>query len=127
MNDQEFTIRGDEVAPFMAFHDNSEEVGRLVNTDGMMEFEGDVSASVQVLFDQLVSVNNDQMIELKTKLEAAEQVGDDAVTMWRAAEATIERMKLYCGHKRMCDNGSPVNMRGRKCDCGYDELQKELK
>ena len=74
----------------------------------------------------LAATKDSQIERLRAENKAAWDSAEHNAKRARAAEATIERLREYARHTKECHafdflyGGEPY------CDCGYDELRKEL-
>ena len=63
---------------------------------------------------------------LRAENKAAWDSAEHNAKRARAAEATIERLREYAGHKPECIVLWMEEQEQYPCDCGYDDLVKEI-
>ncbi len=74
----------------------------------------------------LAATKDSQIERLRAENKAAWDSAEHNAKRARAAEATIERLREYAGHKSDCERGWEVRWDKQPCTCGYDELMAAL-
>ena len=74
----------------------------------------------------LAATKDSQIERLRAENKAAWDSAEHNAKRARAAEATIERLREYARHTPACYWWSGTINQPHPCDCGYDELMKEL-